>query len=268
MSSSSADTRPISPTRFAAALQELSLTTLRLKHLEVRNSIAHLESSNEQLRPFAEGAAVALGRAREEGGGAGAGAGPSSSTRAITPDQDCIDAIRENEVVIARMLERVDIIRCEVQSRGHDWAEFQRMPLLPARRRASDAAEEGGAARDNDDESETAAASARNPPPLTNGHPHPPEQRNGTMQRHAAWTDGTFQTGTVRNGRLEMDHEMDPFAPPSSAADAHSTDELRRQRDAAQERQGGRLDDDALARAMADRMRELEGGDADDGMHL
>ncbi|CAG9938134.1 unnamed protein product [Clonostachys rosea f. rosea IK726] len=56
----SADTTPISPARFAAALKDLSISMLHLKSLEIRNSIAHLQYSNDQLRPFAEGSATAL----------------------------------------------------------------------------------------------------------------------------------------------------------------------------------------------------------------
>ncbi len=57
----SADTTPISPARFAAAVKDLSVEMLHIKVIEIRNSIAHLQYSNDQLRPFAEGAAVVLG---------------------------------------------------------------------------------------------------------------------------------------------------------------------------------------------------------------
>lgn len=48
---------PISPTAFAEALKDLPMSTLHLKAAELRNSIAHLDYSNEQLKPFAEGKA-------------------------------------------------------------------------------------------------------------------------------------------------------------------------------------------------------------------
>ncbi|KAF3358200.1 Protein piccolo [Verticillium dahliae VDG1] len=73
-----ADTSPISPARFAAALPPLSLPTLHLKVLEIRNSIAHLRTSNIELLPHALGT--------EPAGGA--------------PDPDCADAIRENEAAV------------------------------------------------------------------------------------------------------------------------------------------------------------------------
>ncbi|KAF3344927.1 D-arabinitol 2-dehydrogenase [ribulose-forming] [Verticillium dahliae VDG2] len=91
-----ADTSPISPARFAAALPPLSLPTLHLKVLEIRNSIAHLRTSNIELLPYALGT--------EPAGGA--------------PDPDCADAIRENEAVILRMDERIALIRAEVEDRG------------------------------------------------------------------------------------------------------------------------------------------------------
>jgi hypothetical protein len=51
----SSEVTPISPARFAEALKDLPLSTLHLKAAELRNSIAHLDYSNEQLKPFAEG---------------------------------------------------------------------------------------------------------------------------------------------------------------------------------------------------------------------
>jgi hypothetical protein len=95
---------PISPARFAAALKDLPLSTLHLKAMEIRNSIAHLDYSNEQLKPFADGT------------------DPSANGR---PDQDCIDAIKENEIVIARMQERIGLLKAEVEGRGSSWLEFQ-----------------------------------------------------------------------------------------------------------------------------------------------
>ena len=200
----SADTRPISPGRFAAALKALSPAMLHLKVLEIRNSIAHLQYSNDQLEPFAKGTASAVD------------ANPSE------PDQDCIDAIKENEVVIDRMVERIALVRAEVEDRGMSWSEFR-------------------------SKEEVEAAAADRPAQSVNG-------TNG--QTHAAWTDGTFQTGTIRGGQVHFD---EPAVAPNT--DANSS-----------RRQGGTLDDDELRRQMEERMRDL--GDDDDeeeeegGMHL
>lgn len=206
----SADTRPISPGRFAAALKDLSISMLHLKVLEIRNSIAHLQYSNDQLKPFAEGSVTALGEA-------------SSNIDAHEPDQDCIDAIRENEVVIDRMAERIALVRVEVEERGMSWTEFQ-------------SKEEAAAAADQSKVAATAEAQI-------NGHGE---------ERHSAWTDGTFQTGTIRNGQIHMDSQSVP-----SAGGGNSS--------------GGRLNDEELRRAMEQRMRDLGTEDNDDdggGMHL
>lgn len=85
---------PIPLNRFAEAITALPLSNLHFKAAELRNSIAHLEYSNLQLQPFAE-----------EG------------------DQDCKDAIAENEEVMGRMKERIECLRKEVEGRGFAWGE-------------------------------------------------------------------------------------------------------------------------------------------------
>lgn len=92
----SATTTPIPPGRFAAALPDLPLSSLFGKAAELRNSIAHLLDSNRQLQEFAD-----------EG------------------DRDCIEAIRENEEVIARHEERIELLRREVEERGVSWDNFE-----------------------------------------------------------------------------------------------------------------------------------------------
>lgn len=192
----SADTRPIPASRFAAALKELSIGMLHLKVLEIRNSIAHLQYSNDQLRPFAEGSATAL-----EGGVADG------------PDQDCVEAIRENEAVIDRMAERIALVRAEVEDRGVSWAEFQ-----------------------SKDEVET-KAEAENINGEVNGRVE--DEPEGS---HAAWRDGTFQTGTIQNGEVHLDRQ-------------------------AGRPEGGSLTDEELTRALEERLRDMS-NDEDGGMHL
>lgn len=85
---------PIHPHRFAEAIQELPLSNLHLKAAELRNSVAHLHSSNQELQPFAD-----------EG------------------DRDCAEAIRENAEVIERMEERIILLRLEVERRGYPWSD-------------------------------------------------------------------------------------------------------------------------------------------------
>ncbi|GKU00135.1 hypothetical protein FLAG1_07529 [Fusarium langsethiae] len=198
----SADTRPIAPERFAAALKDLSIGMLHLKVLEIRNSIAHLQYSNDQLKPFADGIET------------------TPSGEASAPDQDCIDAIRENEVVIDRMAERIALIRVEVEERGLNWTEFQNRDETASK---------------ND---EDAAAAA-----VVNGDAQPDVAASNTESRHDAWSDGTFQTGIIRNGEVHLDRE-------------------------AGRPEGGSLSDEQLRRALEERMRDLGTEDDEGGMHL
>ncbi|CEI64119.1 hypothetical protein FVEN_g8967 [Fusarium venenatum] len=198
----SADTRPIAPARFAAALKDLSIGMLHLKVLEIRNSIAHLQYSNDQLKPFAEGTET------------------TPSGEASAPDQDCIDAIRENEGVIDRMAERIALIRVEVEERGLNWTEFQHR-------------DESESKNDED-----AAAAA-----VVNGNAQTDAAASNTESRHDAWSDGTFQTGTIRNGEVHLDRE-------------------------AGRPEGGGLNDEQLRRALEERMRDLGTDDDEGGMHL
>ncbi|KAI2623003.1 hypothetical protein GGS26DRAFT_234659 [Hypomontagnella submonticulosa] len=155
----SSEAQPINPARFAEALKDLPAESLALKVLELRNSIAHLDYSNAELKPYAEGRAPTLDQQGET----------------AQPDQDCVDAIAENEAVIARMQERIELIRSEVEGRGLSWREFQGKP--------DD--EEASAATNNNN------AVAENLPNGVNGH-----EPSGEAP-HPAWRDGTFQTGTI-----------------------------------------------------------------------
>lgn len=188
----SADTTPISPARFASAIKDLSLGMLHLKVLEIRNSIAHLQYSNDQLKPFADGESAALGES------------------SAAPDQDCIDAIKENEVVIDRMAERLAIIRAEVEDRGVSWTEFQSQDEVEAGTNA-----EAGEALTNGDVADQAAETTR----------------------HSAWTDGTFQTGTISNGQVRFDSQPGGQTTSANQGEAQSTTQ-------GAERQDGHGDDE------------------------
>lgn len=83
----SAESRPITAARFAAALTELPISALYAKHAELSNNISHLESSNKQLEDFA----------REN------------------DDRDCYEALLENRQVMKNFTERMDLIRKEVE---------------------------------------------------------------------------------------------------------------------------------------------------------
>lgn len=212
---------PISPGAFAEALKDLPLSTLHLKAAELRNSIAHLDYSNEQLKPFALGT---------EGG---------------APDPDCADAISENEIVIARMQERIALLRAEVEGRGSSWLEFQTVDEIEIEREKAngEGEREAGEERDGGER-------------LVNGTANGGTQTaTATQERSSAWTDGTFQTGRIVNGEVVMDNGV-----PQTNGVTTSTVNTNASA-------GGRLDDDALRRAMEERMRALAEED-DGGMHL
>ncbi|KAL2756773.1 hypothetical protein ACRALDRAFT_2041378 [Sodiomyces alcalophilus JCM 7366] len=248
-----ADTNPISPAHFAAALTELSIPTLHLKLLEIRNSISHLRSSNIQLLPFAMGTETAVGG--EPG----------------VPDPDCADAIRENDAIIDRMNERVLLIRTEVEKRGLSWREFDM------------------AATKNDDESATASPPETNAEPAVNGalaaaveeedriatgqtsmgDNTSGSQRRGGAERHPAWSDGTFQTGVIRNGALAYDDppsQRDDGAPGGgSSGNVGSNDTTEGQSVPAggAAHAGGTLADEQLRRAVEEQISRM-GVDDDD----
>ncbi|KAI0152011.1 hypothetical protein F4776DRAFT_9424 [Hypoxylon sp. NC0597] len=156
----SAESHPIDPARFAEALKRLPAENLALKVLEIRNAIAHLDYAISELKPFAEGRPPLL----NEG-------------ETAEPDQECIDAIAEDEAVIARMQSRIEMIRAEVERRGLSWREFQGKP--------DDEKEEASAATDMTNGDSGGSANG------VNGH------GAGGEEQHPAWRDGTFQTGTI-----------------------------------------------------------------------
>ncbi|KAM3532410.1 hypothetical protein MY4038_004078 [Beauveria bassiana] len=220
---SSADTTPISAERFAAALPSLSLPLLALKVLEIRNSIAHLQYSNDQLRPFA---------ADDNDGGA---------------DAVCVDAIRENEAVIERMAERIALIRIEVEDvRGVSWQDFEDKAQIETLAR-----EEGRLASGQQQQEQEAQGRRR--------QQQQQEEAEGEVTGIAAqvngvesspWTDGTFQTGTIRNGEVHMGP-----VPGTRGANGGGA--------------GGSLSDEQLRAAMEERMRQMTTDeDEDGGLHL
>ncbi|EEQ86867.1 hypothetical protein RJZ56_002476 [Blastomyces dermatitidis] len=101
----SAASTPITPQAFAEALKSLPLSSLYAKGSELRNSIAHLQRSNDELARYI---------AEESPDG---------------HDKDCEDAIKENEVVIVRMQERIDLLKVEVERRGKRWSEEMEMDI-------------------------------------------------------------------------------------------------------------------------------------------
>lgn len=88
---------PIDSHCFAAAIKDLPLPNLHLKAAELCNSVAHLHSSNRELKPFADGG-----------------------------DPDCVEAIGENLLVVERMEGRILLLRFEIKRRGFEGADEER----------------------------------------------------------------------------------------------------------------------------------------------
>jgi hypothetical protein len=133
------------------------------------------------------------------------------------------------------MQERIALLRAEVEGRGSSWLEFQTAEEL-----------EGKFGREA----------------LVNGtgEGHADEGRDG--ERSNPWTDGTFQPGRIVNGEVRMDGVNGV----NGSANSNSNETTNTGANGS----GGRLDDEALRRAMDERMRALtaEGGEEEDGMHL
>ncbi|KAK4128168.1 hypothetical protein N657DRAFT_638577 [Parathielavia appendiculata] len=249
----SADSLPITPTRFAAALRDLPVSSLHLKVLELRNSIAHLDYSNEQLRPFAEGTATALSPNTQQQAQGGA------QQPQPQPDQDCVDAIKENEQVIERMQERIRLVRHEVESRGLSWTEFQSQ--AEREEAEQEQAENSNINNNEHGRQQTSASSGEDSGSnmvdgdVVNGAITATAVNGEPVQRrhHSAWSDGTFQTGVLRNGVVHLDGVAGSRQP------------------AAGRGQGGSLTDEELRRRMEEQLRDLgedEEEDGEGGLHL
>lgn len=266
----SSEALPISPTRFAAALTDLPLSALHLKVLELRNSITHLDYSNEQLRPFAEGTATTTATtttttppSTQPSTTQTPTGQPQPTTTTTTtaapearsePDPDCVDAIRENEAVIARMQARIALVRAEVERRGLGWAEFQSVEEREAERQLQERKVEGlglvngdGGGVNGGVDVGVNGGGGGGAGGVVNG--------TGTAaadgERGNPWRDGTFQTGVIRGGVVQMDEGG------SAAGRAQG--------------QGGSLTDEELLRRVEAQMRGLAADDEDDGeggLHL
>lgn len=131
---------------------------------------------------------------------------------------------------------RISLLRTEIENRGGVWGEY-----------------EAGESK----ESEAPAS-------VTNGAA-PANEESGSNP----WADGTFTTGRIVGGEVVMD--------PTHAATSVSgttNGELRANGISTTNgtttttHTGGTLDDEALRRAMEQRMREDAGADEEEGMHL
>jgi hypothetical protein len=98
----SSEAQPIPVEVFAEAIKSLPLSSLYAKVSELRNSIAHLSRSNEELRTYI--------RESEDG--------PDS------PDnKELENYVLENEAVMQAMAQRIGLLKAEVEDRGQQWME-------------------------------------------------------------------------------------------------------------------------------------------------
>ncbi|KAL4914206.1 hypothetical protein BDW62DRAFT_204817 [Aspergillus aurantiobrunneus] len=97
----SSETLPITPVAFAEAIKELPLPVLYAKVAELRNSIAHLQRSNQELRLFI-----------------------TESCENDVDKRELEEYIRENEGVNESMNERIRLCKAEVEGRGQAWIEL------------------------------------------------------------------------------------------------------------------------------------------------
>lgn len=93
---------PITPTAFSEAIKELPLSAVYSKAAELRNSIAHLQRSNTELRAFLV-----------------------ESCDSDEEKKELEGYISENEAVMASMNERIALLRTEIENRGQIWIEIE-----------------------------------------------------------------------------------------------------------------------------------------------
>ncbi|PLB44037.1 hypothetical protein P170DRAFT_480980 [Aspergillus steynii IBT 23096] len=98
----SAESAPITPSMFAEAIQELSLSVLYAKVSELRNSVAHLQRSNDELKTFV-----------------------LESCDSADEKRELESYIAENEGVMTSMTERIALLKAEVERRGQQWIETE-----------------------------------------------------------------------------------------------------------------------------------------------
>ena len=140
--------------------------------------------------------------------------------------------------MIARMEQRILLLKAEVESRGSSWLEFQSTEEL----------EKNGLLNGDTSHTEMDAVMSG---AGGGGNGLDTGEINGEAREagNNPWTDGTFQTGRVVGGQVVMNGV-------STNGTTNGT--------------GGRLNDEALRRAMEERMRGLgtEDESDDEGMHL
>lgn len=248
----SAAAAPISAELFALAIKDLPASSLHFKARELRNSLAHLDYSNQQLLPYTDGT---NGEA----------------------DPDCLDAIKQNEIVIERHNARLALLKIEVESRGMNWREFMTSEELDEQ--SNDTARNGDLV---DGEGNLVNGNAAGHNSGTNGTNTTSRTRNaGTTSGNGTtafrsrytegpWADGTFTVGTISSSTVPSQLDTRPRTPSQTGSREAAFQSLTGEHQAGQDRReartagGPRLNDDQIRQGLAELLQEDDGG----GMHL
>ncbi|KAL3448838.1 hypothetical protein BJX65DRAFT_274604 [Aspergillus insuetus] len=152
----SSDALPITPAAFAEAITELTLPVLYAKVAELRNSIAHLQRSNAELRTFI-----------------------TESCETEADKRELEGYIAENEGVKESMDARIALCKAEVERRGQTWIELDEII----------GSEEGKPEGEMPTRSGSTVATAA---PTTNGTGNAGESERRSSERDNEGDDGVY----------------------------------------------------------------------------
>ncbi|KAL2794261.1 hypothetical protein BJX66DRAFT_338078 [Aspergillus keveii] len=153
----SSDALPITPAAFAEAITELTLPVLYAKVAELRNSIAHLQRSNAELRTFI-----------------------TESCETEADKRELEGYIAENEGVKESMDARIALCKAEVERRGQTWIELDEII----------GSEQGKPEEEGPTRSGSTVATA--PAPTTNGTGNAGESERRSSERDNEGDDGVY----------------------------------------------------------------------------
>jgi hypothetical protein len=106
----SAESQPITAAAFASAIKSLPLSSVYAKAIELRNSIAHLVRSNEELKEYICTSSSSMSTTE-------------ASANAEAENRELESYVLENEGVIEAMKSRMELCRAEVEERGQLWLD-------------------------------------------------------------------------------------------------------------------------------------------------
>jgi hypothetical protein len=152
----SSEALPISPAAFAEAITELTLPVLYAKVAELRNSIAHLQRSNAELRTFI-----------------------TESCETEADKRELEGYIVENEGVKESMDARIALCKAEVERRGQTWIELDEIT----------GSEEGKPEGEGTTRSESTSATVA---PTANGNGNTEASARRSTERDNEGDDGVY----------------------------------------------------------------------------